>query len=113
MSLLIASITLHIGFSCLILWKCGLVINLVETHGVIVSQVGALHMSLLLLLLDLAHALLFLLQGAISYKITLLLSPKASDKSLLWLKLHHGGLGGFAVLPRCGIATLGCGTTAP
>ena len=44
--------------------------------------------------------------------VTLLLAPEASDESLLWLKLHLGGLGGFAVLPRCGTTALGCGTAA-
>jgi hypothetical protein len=93
-----------------------LVINLVGTHRGIVSHVGtleALDMSHLLFLLDLAHALLFFLQGAISYMMTLLLAPEASDESLLWLKLHLGGLEGFSVLPRCGTAALGCGTGAP
>ena len=89
---------------CFLVEKCGLVINLVGTHRGIVSHVGALDMSHLLLLLDLAHALLFFLQGAISYMVTLLLALKASDESLLWLKLHLGGLWGFAVLPRCGTA---------
>jgi hypothetical protein len=70
-------------------------------------------MSHLLFLLDLAHALLFFLHGAISYMMTLLLAPKASDESLLWLKLHLGGLGGFSILPRCGTTALGCGTIAP
>jgi hypothetical protein len=40
-------------------------------------------MSHLLLLLNLAHALLFFLQGAISYMVTLFLAPEASDESLL------------------------------
>jgi hypothetical protein len=115
MILLIVSITLPLAFSCHVLWKCGLVIKLVGTHRGIVSQVGtleALDMSHLLFLLDLAHALLFFLQGAISYMMTLL-APKASDKSLLWLKLHLGGLGGFSILPRCGTTALGCGTAVP
>ena len=110
MSLLIATITLPLVSSCLLLWKCGLVINLVGTHRGIVSHVGtleALDMSHLLLLLNLAHAFVFFLQGAISYMVTLLLVPEASDESLLWLKLHLGGLGGFVVLPRCGTAALG------
>jgi hypothetical protein len=64
-----------------------------------------------LVLLNLAHALLFFLQGPISYMMTLL-APETGDESLLWLKLHLGGLGGFAVLPRCGTAALGCGTIA-
>ena len=71
------------------------------------SHVGALDMSHLLLLLDLDHALLFFLLGAISYMVTLLLAPEASDESLLWLKLHLDGLGGFAVLPRCSTTALG------
>ena len=71
------------------------------------SHVGTLDMSHLLLLLDLPHALLFFLQGAISYMVTLLLALEASDESLLWLKLHLHGLGGFAVLPKCGTAALG------
>ena len=83
MSLLIASITLSIDFSCLLVWMCGLVINLVETHRGIVSHVGALYMSHLLLLLDLAHALLFFLQGAISGMVTVFLAFEASDESLL------------------------------
>ena len=75
-----------------------------------VSHVGTfevLDMSHLLLLLDLAHAHLFFLQGAISSMVTLLLTLKASDESLLWLKLPLDGLGGFAVLPRCGTVALG------
>jgi hypothetical protein len=75
-----------------------------------VSHVGtheALDMSHLFLLLNLAHALLLFLQGAISYIVTLLLALKASDESFLWLKLHLGGLGSFPVLSRCGTATLG------
>ena len=110
MSLLIASIILHLAFSCLLVWKYGLAINLVGTHRGIVSHVGtlkALDVSHLLLLLNLAHAFVFFLQGAISYMVTLLLIPKASDESLLWLKLHLGSLGGFAILPRCGTAALG------
>ena len=108
MSLLIATIILPLVSSCLLLWKCGLVINLVGTHRGIVSHVRtleALDMSHLLLL-NLAHVFVFFLQGAISYMVTLLLAPEASDESLLWLKLHLGGHGGFAVLPRCGTATL-------
>ena len=108
MSLLIATITLPLVSSCLLLWKCGLVINLVGTHRGIVSHVGtleALDMSHLLLLLNLSHAIDFFLQGAICYMLTLL-APEASDESLLWLKLHLGGLGGFAVLPRFGTAAL-------
>ena len=69
-------------------------------------------MSHLLLLLDLAHAILFFLHGAISYMVTLFLALEASDESLLWLKLHLGGLGGFDVLPRCSTTALGCGTVA-
>ena len=86
MSLLIASITLPLDFSCLLVWKCGLVINLVGTHRGIVSHVGtleALDVSHLLLLLNLAHAFVFFLQGAISYMVTLRLAPKASDESSL------------------------------
>jgi hypothetical protein len=63
-------------------------------------------MSHLLLFLDLAHALLFFLQGAISYMVTLLLAPEVSDESVPWLKLHLGGLGGFAILPRCSTSML-------
>jgi hypothetical protein len=84
MSLLIATITLPLVSSCLLLWKCGLVINLVGTLRGIVSHVGALHMNHLLLLLNLAHAFLFFLQGVISYMVTLLLALEASDESLLW-----------------------------
>ena len=69
-----------------------------------VGTLEALDMSHLLLLLNLTHAFVFFLQGAISYMVTVLLAPEASDESILWLKLHHGGLGGFAVLPRCGTA---------
>ena len=65
-----------------------------------------------LLVLDLAHGLLFFLQGAISYMVTLLLAPEASDESLLWLKLHLGGLGGIDVLPMYSTTALGCGTAA-
>ena len=83
MSLLIACITLPLDFSCLLIWKCGLVINLFGTHKGIVSHIGALDMSHLLLLLYLAYALLFFLQGAISYMVTLLLALEASDGSLL------------------------------
>jgi len=83
MFLLIASITLSIAFSCLLVWKCGLVINLVRTHRGIVYHVEALGISHLLLLLDLVHALLFFLQGAISYMVTLLLALEVSDESLL------------------------------
>jgi len=86
MSLLIATITLPLVSSCLLLWKCGLVINLVGTHRGIVSHVGtleALDMSHLLLLLNLTHAFVFFLQGAISYMVTLLLAPEASDESFL------------------------------
>jgi hypothetical protein len=90
-TLLIAIITLPLVSSCLLLWKCGLVINLVGTLRGIVSHVGAFDMSHLLLL-NLAHALLFFLPGAISYMVTLFLAPKASDESLLRLKLHLGGL---------------------
>ena len=71
-----------------------------------VGTLEALDMSHLLLLLNLTHAFVFFVQGAISYRVTLL-SPEASDESLLWLKLHLDGLEGFAVLPRCGTATLG------
>jgi hypothetical protein len=133
MSLLIASITLPLTSSCLVLWKCGLIISLVGTHRGIVSHVGALDMSHLLLLLDLAHAILFFIQGAISYMVILLLALEASDESLLWLELHLGDHGGFAILPRHlhyelslikseigslpifvghGTASLGCGTAA-
>ena len=115
MSLLIATITLPLVSSCLLLWRCGLVINLVGTHRSIVSYVGtlkALDMSHLLLLLNLTDAFVFFLQGAISYMVILLLAPKTSDESLIWLKFHLGGLGGFAVLPRCGTTALGYGTTA-
>ena len=110
MSLPIATITLPLISSCLLLWKCGLVINLVGTHRGIVSHVGtleALNMSHLLLLLNPTHAFVFFFQGAISYMVTLLLASEASDESLLWLKLHLGGLGGFVVLPRCGTTALG------
>jgi hypothetical protein len=48
-----------------------------------VSHVGVLNMSHLLIL-NSAHALLFFLQGAISYMVTLLLAPEAGDESLLW-----------------------------
>ena len=106
MSLLIATITLRLASSYLLVWKCCLGINLVGTHRDIVSHVGALDMRHLLILLDLAHALLFFLQGAISYMVTLLLAFKASDESLLWLKLHLYGFGGFAILPRCGTTAL-------
>ena len=111
MTLLIASITLPLASSYLLVGKSCLVINLVGTHRGIVFHVGALDMSHLLLLLYLTHALLFFLQGAISYMVTLLLALEASDESFLWLELHLGGLGGFVILPRCGTATLGCGTT--
>ena len=84
-----------------------MVINLVGTHRGIVSHIGALDMSHLLLFLDLAHALLFFLQGVVSHVVTLFLALEASDESLLWLMLHLGGLGSFVVLPRCGTATLG------
>ena len=107
MSLLIATITLRLASFYLLVWKCCLGINLVGTHRDIVSHVGALDMSHLLILLDLAHALLFFLQGAISYMVTLVLALKESDESLLWLKLHLDGLRGFVVLPRCGTAALG------
>ena len=107
MSLLIATITLRLASFYLLVWKCGLIIDLVGTHRGIVSHVGALDMSHLLFLLDLDHALLFFLQGAISYMVTLLLAFKASDESLLWLKLHLHGLRGFAVLPKCGTTALG------
>ena len=113
MSLLIATITLPLVSSCLLLWKCGLVINLVGTHRGIVSHVGtleALNMSHLLLLLNLTHAFGFFFEGAISYMVTLLLAPEASDESLLWFKLYLGGLGGIAILPTYGTTPLGCGT---
>ena len=84
MSLLMTTITLPLASSCLVLWKCGLIIDLVGTHRSIVSHVGELNMShLLLLLLDLAHALLFFLQGAISDMVTVFLTLEASDESLL------------------------------
>ena len=105
MSLLIATITLPLVSSCLLLWKCGLDISLVGTYRGIVFHVEALDMTHLLVL-DLAHGLLFFLQGAISYMVTLLLAPEASDESLLWLKLHLGGLRGFAVVPKFGIVAL-------
>jgi len=102
-----ATITLPLAYFCILLRKCGLVINLVGTHRCIVSHVGALDMNLLHLLLDLAHVLFFFLQIAISYMVTLLLALEASDGCLLWLKLYLDGLGSFAVLPRCGTAALG------
>ena len=86
MSLLIATITLPLVSSCLLLWKCVLVTNLVGTHRGIVSHfeiLEALDMSHPLLLLNLAHAFVFFLQGAISYMVTLLLAPEASDESFL------------------------------
>ena len=83
MSLLMTTITPPLASSCLVLWKCGLIINLVKTHRSIVSHVGELDMSHLLLLLDLAHALLFFLQGAISDMVTVFLALEASDESLL------------------------------
>jgi len=83
MSLLMTTITLPLASSCLVLWKCGLIIDLVGTHRSIVSHVGELDMSHLLLLLDLAHALLFFLQGAISDMVTVFLALEASDESLL------------------------------
>ena len=58
-----ATITLPLAYFCILLRKCDLVINLVGTLRGIVSNVGALDMSHLLLLLDLAHVLLFFLQG--------------------------------------------------
>ena len=65
-----------------------------------VETLEALDMSHLLLL-NLTHAFGFFFEGAISYMVTLLLAPKASDESILWLKLHLGGLGGgITVLPR-------------
>jgi hypothetical protein len=114
MTLLIASITLPLALTCLLLWKCDLVINFVGTPRGIVSHVGALEALDMshLLLLNLVHAFVFYLQGVISYMVTLFLAPEASDESLLWLKLHLGGLVGFAVLPRCGTTALGCGTVA-
>jgi hypothetical protein len=85
MTLLIASITLPLAFTCLLLWKCDLVINFVGTPRGIVSHVGALEALDMshLLLLNLAHAFGFFLQGAISYMVTLFLAPEASDKSSL------------------------------
>jgi len=83
MSLLMTTITLPLASSCLVLWKCGLIIDLVGTHRSIVSHVGELDMSHLLLLLDLAHALLFFLQRAISDMVTVFLALEASDESLL------------------------------
>jgi hypothetical protein len=77
------TITLPLASSCLVLWKCGLIIDLVGTYRSIVSHVGELDMSHLLLLLDLAHALLFFLQGAISDMVTIFLALEASDESLL------------------------------
>jgi hypothetical protein len=53
----------------------------------------------LLLLLNLAHAFVFFLQGEISYMVTLLLALEASDESLLWLKLYLGGLGALLFCP--------------
>jgi hypothetical protein len=50
--------------------------------------------------LDLAHALLFFLPSEVSHMVTLFFALEASDESLLWLKLHLGGLGSFAILPR-------------
>ena len=47
------------------------------------SHVGALDMSHLLLLLDLAHVLLFFLQGAISHMMTHSITLEASDGSLV------------------------------
>ena len=85
MSLLITTITLPLVSSCLLLWKCGLVINLVGTHRGTVSHIGtleALDMSHLLLL-NIAHTFVFFLQGAISYMVTLFLVPEASDESSL------------------------------
>jgi hypothetical protein len=78
-----------------------------------VSHVGALDRSHLLLLLDLAHALFFFLHGVISHMVTLFLALEASDESLLWLKLHFGGLRGFAILPKWGTAALRWGTATP
>ena len=73
-----------------------------------VGTLEALDISHLLLFLDLAHALLFFLQGAIPYMVTLLLALEASDGSLLWLMFHLDGLEGFPVLSRCGTTALGC-----
>ena len=88
MSLLMATIILSLAYFCLLLWKCGLLINLVGTHRGIVSHVGALDMSHLLLLLDLAHVLLFFLQGEISHMMTLSIALEANDGSLV----HHFSL---------------------
>jgi hypothetical protein len=60
-----------------------LIINLVGTHRGIVSHVGALDMSHLILLLELAHVLPFFLQGAVSHMVTLFLALEASDVGLL------------------------------
>ena len=87
MSLLMATTTLSLAYFCLLLWKCGLVINLVGTHRGIMSHVGSLDMSHLLLL-DLAHVLLFFLQGAISHMMTLSIALEANDGSLV----HHFSL---------------------
>ena len=82
MSLLMSTITLPLAYFCILLRKCGLVINLVGTHSGIVSHVGARNMSHLILL-DLAHVLLFFLQGAISHMMTLSITLEASDGSLV------------------------------
>ena len=65
------------------------------------SHVGALDMSHFVLLLDLAHALLFFLQSAISDMVTFFLALEASDESLLWLKFHLCDRGDFPILSRC------------
>ena len=98
MTLLITSITLSLASSYLHVWKCCLVISLAGTHRGIMSRVGALNMSHFVLLLDLAHALLFFLQSAISDMVSLFLAHEASDESLLWLMLHLDGFGSFVVL---------------
>jgi len=73
MTLPITSITLPLDSSYLLVWKCCLDISLVGTPRCIVSHVRtleALDMSHLLFLLDLAHARLSFLQGAISHMVT-------------------------------------------
>jgi hypothetical protein len=68
-------------------------------------------MSHLLLLLNLSHAFVsFFKEQSLTWWPSFLHLKQVM--SLLWFKLHLGGLGGFAVLPRCGTTALGWGTIA-
>jgi hypothetical protein len=86
MNLLIVTITFPLASSCSLLWKCGLIINLVRIYGGIARHIGTLvtfYMSLLsFLLLILPHVLYFFLEEAISHMVSFFLAPKARERNL-------------------------------